>query len=297
MKISSARLKPEEASEMLQEDGDEARVGGVSVQIMAQVQQQQQQGENHDAKSPPHVAGNDRPSTRPLATAAVFKHSKLRTAGGGGVGGGGSTPGATRPAFKPLVSRLTPQPRQDGTSSTDGGIVLTPAPSKVADNLDASADSSAARAGGAVGGTGTRKVKSFRGVGGARRFQAPRSSGVAAAASPGITSPGVVGTSPLQASRVRSNAAVQHSSGLVRVVNRAPGDPPVTCVSGTSEKRSGSGDPTPDVRVDPGDLVLEWTTGNSPQPLRAGASLARRLHPHQREGLKVLWECLAGRGG
>lgn len=51
------------------------------------------------------------------------------------------------------------------------------------------------------------------------------------------------------------------------------------------------------VAVDPEDLVLEWTNGNPPQPIRAGATLARRLHPHQREGLKVLWECLAGRGG
>lgn len=49
--------------------------------------------------------------------------------------------------------------------------------------------------------------------------------------------------------------------------------------------------------ANPEGLVLEWTAGNPPKPVMAGASLARRLHPHQREGLRVLWECLAGRGG
>lgn len=300
MKISSARLKPDEASDMLQEDGDETRVGGISVQIMAQIQQaeqqQQQQRENHDAASSPRADGNDRPSAKPPA-AAVFKRSKLRAAGdSGGGGGGGPAPGPRRPAFRPLVSRLTPQPRQDGISLNADGMVLTPAPSITAEKLDVSVDLSDAARAGAVAGTATRKLKGLRSVGGARRFQAPRSSGVAAVASRGTTTPAMVGTSPFEAREMRSNAAVQQSSELVGV-SRTLGDPPVGCVSDISEKRSGNGGPTPDVRVNPEDLVLEWTAGNPPQPLRAGASLARRLHPHQREGLKVLWECLAGRGG
>ncbi|CAM9782699.1 unnamed protein product [Chrysoparadoxa australica] len=50
--------------------------------------------------------------------------------------------------------------------------------------------------------------------------------------------------------------------------------------------------------VDPDDLVLEWSGEEGrEQPIRVGVSLARRLHAHQKHGVKFLWRCLTGKGG
>ena len=381
------RLKPDEAAAVLQEDGGEARVGGVSIQIMANISQQQQpqqQQQQQQHTSPPQGGGNT--NTFAIGPKGGAQRSRLGPAGAGfrrgglGVGtspppknltcggdddtgtptvaseaaevpeavdtsaasarfGHGGRPGAglKRRVFKPLMSRPAtaaaaspPQPRCDFANGSDlappspppetagegtpasGGSCFPSARQTAAAAAIATVAATVATAGSSVAnGNRVGLGGAGRGKGGARRFHAPRLSREAA---PSGANPG-----PRPASATRLVAA-RDQRGAGKLGSGGGGAP-----GGRASAGGGSGGGGTDgggggrgasrvgldslaLRASPAcrraeaavnreDLVLEWNGDNPPRPLLAGASLARRLHPHQREGLKVLWECLAGRGG
>ena len=130
-------------------------------------------------------------------------------------------------------------------------------------------------------------------AGGARRFHAPRSTGTA----PAKQGVGPEASVPL----VASGGFSTFSSGTQKMEQRvgvSRGDTVATDVNDVELSRVAASSTAGklDAATNQEDLVLEWRAGNPPQPLKAGGSLTRRLHPHQRDGLKVLWQCLAGRG-
>ncbi|CAM9725690.1 unnamed protein product [Scytosiphon promiscuus] len=216
-KISSTRLKPDEADAVLQEDGDETRLGSISVQVMADISAQRQQE---------HPGG-----VQDAATSAATP-SKIPAVDGEAVN-------SSRPGLPPAV----------GSGIRRGTLGVT--------RKLGSGKLGASCVG--LGGAG-------RGVGGARRFHAPRLTSRPAAAT--------AATVPAASSVASASGSQQ--PGRARLLGNESNAGPIASAKG---------------------VVLEWTAGDPPQPVMAGASLARRLHPHQREGLKVLWECLAGRGG
>ena len=329
MKVSSTRLKPDEASAILQEDGDEARVGSLSIQIMAKVSQQEQEQEQEQqedemkdestvpvqsttASGVPTAAGKVGASSKPVGLHAArgsgLVRRKLGASSSSRLGPAGLL--SPRTAAAPLVGVGT-----GSTSGISGGSSATAAGASAADArppTSAAASSAAAAAAAAplkrtgLGGGG-------RGLGGARRFHAPRLSwkAGAAAASGGAGTPNAnpSTSAPAWSKRTgRPSASGAGSLGATAADRGSAGAANAATIAGAraaAERISGNhrgggaastGTATP-AAVDPEGLVLEWTAGNPPQPVLAGASLARRLHPHQREGLKVLWDCLAGRGG
>ena len=234
--------------------------------------------------------------------------------------GGRPSAGLKRRVFKPLVSRpparvtatvSAPPPKHGFTNDLD---LTPPSPPENMGSFPSARQAAVTTAAGSSAGNGNRVALggAGRGRGGARRFHAPRQSRDSAPSGtnagtdtgPRVTSgPSLVaacghqGTGPLggwsggapggraSAGGGGGGGGGGGSGGVSRVVVDALAPrPPPPCRSANSA-------------VNQEDLVLEWTGGDSPRPLLAGTSLARRLHPHQREGLKVLWECLAGRGG
>lgn len=295
-KVSSTRLKPDETTAMLQEDGDETRLGGISIQIIANVTQEQHHHPTVEEGAPSSLTA----PKKPFAAGTVV------------LSGGGVTPSLKRRAFKPFVSKLTPQPRIVLRNNDD-----SPAPSQATENIHPNTSTTLGSPSGSqqtAAAAGPRKRAglggSGRGAGAARRFHAPRSSGVlvapsdtgvdAARSGMGTTRPspvsGALSTTP--AWQVSDRPGVR---GTVAITGGSPFVTGVNCDSSVAGRSAAAPESSsrrgPDSVENPEDIVLEWTAGDSPQPLRVGASLARRLHPHQREGLKVLWECMAGRGG
>lgn len=228
----------------------------------------------------------------------------------------GAGPALKRRVFKPLVSRLK-QSKEPQAHADDYAL-----PSSMTAGTDESAEATVASDNSSVNRTTKPSAASDEGnseafrkrpllvggrrggaeVGGARRFHAPRITASAADADAGITSQTDRRDRARGSSSPSSQAPNRLSGGGGQRTNANSGDqdrrPSRVAAAAAVAKPSGKGqsDAAP-VVVHPEDLVLEWTAGDPPQPIRAGASLARRLHPHQQEGLKILWECLAGRAG
>ncbi|CAN0138087.1 unnamed protein product, partial [Ectocarpus fasciculatus] len=274
VKVSSTRLKPDEASAVLQEDGDESRVGGISIQIMANIggqQQQQQQQQN---------AASETASTTGVGGAAASgkvtgNPVRLGAARGFKLGGAKKKLSATsmlgKAGPRSLLSAPAAAPAPPGNGIRSGAV--GPAAGTATVGLGGG--------GGATKRTGLGGAG--RGVGGARRFHAPRSSGATAAVTAGTK-------------EREPNHNLGESESLVRRASPGRGASSSRSAGAGGGGGGGSGGGGAS-GLSPEGLVLEWTAGDPPQPVMAGASLARRLHPHQREGLKMLWECLAGRGG
>lgn len=374
------RLKPEEASALLQEDGDEMRVGGISLQIMAEVCRTNLSG-NHDSgtgqRDPLAVLNMDKPaemgkSEAGRASAAGTDCAAPCTTGGAASAGPRSSPGVSvtlgfkrrmgmpgrassaiayvtvngisgraddkpdrglagssaglaedadtalavvkgaiakppstmleteaaggnigpargRQAFKPLVSTLVHQ----AAGCADGSTKVA---SAVANAGEDRSPNNSAFHGSSAGGTKkpTRFLSQSRGSGGARRFHAPRPSGSALTGAVGGVSLAVAGVRSITGP-VRPGLAANCRGGSIAIGSGSSGPGGGGGITHDSDAAATCSRPA--TVVHPEDLVLEWTKGDRPQPIRVGATLARRLHLHQRDGLKVLWECLAGRGG
>lgn len=297
--MSSTRLKPEEAASILQEDGDEARLGGISLQIMAVIQQPQR---THDAITAAAAAST------PLSSIAATRVGggdgggvKAGTAsrlGGLATGGSGfrrGKLGAARRSLLPAAAAPLASGGDGGRSGGSSSAAVGAASRAAVVGVGPSTTGSVKRAG--LGVTG-------RGVGGAGRFHAPRSF-YSAAAAERETTPNANSTASVSARREGSSCGLAEAGGRsprFAGAGRDSGAAAATAVAVANTPPGGSSGNREDgvheaAAVSPEGLVLEWTAGDPPRPLLAGASLARRLHPHQREGLKVLWECLAGRGG
>ena len=306
--MSSTRLKPDEASAILQEEGDEARVGSLSVQIMAIVatdNRQLQQDETQDiaaehprgaaARSGVAAAGNVGTSSKPVGLAARGPGLIRRKLGGSSRMGsaGPSSPHTTGPLAT------------NGSGSSSSAAVGGPCAADARPPPPSAPPAATPLKRNGLGGGG-------RGIGGARRFHAPRLSSSAAAAAAagggGTPSSNSSASAPACGKSTGRPSAPGTGSPRLSTSDRRSGVTANTATmagakvaaerSSENHRNSGAGSGGgAAAAVDPEGLVLEWTAGNPPQPVMAGASLARRLHPHQREGLKVLWECLAGRGG
>lgn len=303
MKVSSTRLKPEEASAILQENGDEARVGCLSVQIMANIsdqQQQRQQSEAQDVAAAPTQSATVKGTVATAGKAGTSSRAVGLAARGSGLGRRslrasiklGSAGRALPHTAGPLASIAS-----SGSTGGSGSIGSSGSNAEVAGASAAATRPPPSAAPGALKRTGLGG--SGRGSGGARRFHAPRlsSSAAAVAARGGGKSTGRPSAPPGAGS-----PSLTAANCGVAVSSAATAGAKVAAERSFENRRSGGVASTAATAAaaaaaDPEGLVLEWTAGNPPQPVMAGASLARRLHPHQREGLKVLWECLAGRGG
>ncbi|CAM9590447.1 unnamed protein product [Ectocarpus sp. 6 AP-2014] len=285
VKVSSTRLKPDEASAVLQEDGDESRVGGISIQIMADIggqhqQQQQQQQSTQDAASETaSTAGGGS-----AAASAKVTGTPVRLGAANGVKlGPRKKLGATSVLGKAGPRSLLSAP---AAAAPPGNGIRSGAVGPVAGTM-----TSVLGGGGGIKRTGLGGAG--RGVGGARRFHAPRSSGAAAVAA---------GANERESKNHKlggseKSLARRVSPGTGGSFSRSAGAGRAGGSGGGSGGGGGGGGGGGASGLSPDGLVLEWTAGDPPQPVMAGASLARRLHPHQREGLKMLWECLAGRRG
>ncbi|CAB1102361.1 unnamed protein product [Ectocarpus sp. CCAP 1310/34] len=295
VKVSSTRLKPDEASVVLQEDGNETRVGGISIQIMADVGGQQQQQKQQQ-------------STLDAASGTAS------TAGGGSAASSGKV---TRTPVRPAEAsgvKLGPRKRLGATSMLGKvgprSLLSVPAAAVPLGNgirsgaVGPAAGTTTSVLGGSGGGGGIKRTGlggAGRGVGGARRFHAPRSSGAAAVVAAGANereskNHKLGGSEKSLARRVSPGrgGSFSRSAGAGHGRDSGGGGGGSGGSGGSGGGGGGGGGAS---GLSPEGLVLEWTAGDPPQPVIAGASLARRLYPHQREGLKMLWECLAGRGG
>lgn len=297
--MASTRLRPNEASALLKEDSQEFRVGGISLQVIAELRRSspsppppsspaKNRRKPHDA----HSKGGTDETAGDLRTALATLHggvpgermgrpgralmgrveSSIHEDAGAKPSPLHSSPGAVAP------ETVAPTTTGPGTTATRRSVGPRAVAGK-APSLDRQLTTGVGRdqAGQPKSGGTRMGLSRALGKGRARRFQIPRPSGNAVAAGPAGD-----GSSSGKETRSHTSTTAVPGGGKPRTPSRA---------AGTGSQAGAA------VVIDPGDVVLEWTKAEPPQPIRVGVTLARRLHPHQREGLKVLWECLAGRGG
>lgn len=329
MKITSTRLKLDEAAATLRDDVEETRVGSISLQIIGPVESSTQRqetppleaqgvatphlklpvssggvdpaGEHDDPRkaftrtvglqfssksssssvltptvvsrgssnhAPDQASGLEETKSRihpPPPTSAPASSDHPGEAVSTGFSGRPSSthqkgPGLKKRAFKPLKSSLGPRARDGLIKRPDASELSSTEGNEGVNELNGDDSCKPNEVGSGVRGTARVGLLGGRvgGAGGARRFHAPRSTVV---------------TAGTQSARIGS------------------GERPTT----VADVATAAG--TSNAVENHNDLVLEWTTGVPPQPITAGGSLTRKLHPHQRDGLKVLWRCLAGQGG
>ncbi|CAM9704594.1 unnamed protein product [Sphacelaria rigidula] len=290
-KVSSSRLKPDEANAVLQENGDETRVGSASLQIMAQL---------HGT-----AATHQRDPLAELTVDSARKPEAALTSSRvapGKVGGrvGAAIGGATRSA-RGLGTGVKRRLGATITTATANSLLQSPSSPPVRDVSSglAAGEATAARDERTsplpLNQTGGLRTRGGGNVGGLRRFHAPRLASGKRSSTDTPSNGGTAEGDPVPP--FTSSAKAPRLSGVGGNVRRGSDVGAHNAGGGGGSSADGTSAATTTAVVDPEDVVLEWTKGTPPQPIRAGATLARRLHPHQREGLKVLWDCLAGRGG
>lgn len=302
VKITSTRLKPDEATAALRDDVEESRVGSISLQIIGPIESSAQQQETPPLETQGVATPHRQPiatfgSVDPAGTPTVVSHGSSNhapdqasgleeaTSGihpspptsapassdhpGAAVSAGFSGQplsthqkglGLKKRSFKPLKSSLGPRARDGLVKRPNASELSSNEGNKGVNKLNEDDSFRSNEVGGGVRGNARSGLLGGRvgGAGGARRFHAPRST---------------VETAGTQSAKMGSGG---RPTTVVDVATAA----------GTSNAVENHND-----------LVLEWTAGVPPQPITAGGSLTRKLHPHQRDGLKVLWRCLVGRGG
>lgn len=320
VKITSTRLKPDEAAAALRDDVEETRVGSISLQIIGPVESSAQRQETPPLETqgvaaphsqpPPTSGGVDPAGGHDDPNKAVTRAIGLQSSSGSssssaltstvvsrrssnpaqdqasgleeakrGIHRSGFGPGLKRRAFKPFTSSLGPRARDDLMKRPDARELSSTEGNKGVNELNEDDSFRPNKFVGSMRGTARMGLVGGRvgGAGGARHFHAPRSTVVTAA----TQNAKVRGLSPRVGSGGRPTAV---EVADIKECELSPDDVATAAsVSNAVENRD--------------DLVLEWTAGDPPQPIKAGGSLTRKLHPHQRDGLKVLWRCLTGRGG